>query len=167
MAEDDSAFWRFSLRFYDAPEVQADCLTVQDRDGADVNVVLYLLHRASNGDCLSREGIATIDSEVAAWREEVVRPLRAIRRRLKPRPYPLDPERQESFRNEIKRVELRSEKMQQLFLETLAPPTDRRAGVAEAAKRNLRAYASLIGADGEAPEYRRLSARLMEIARPD
>ena len=34
-------FWRFSLRTYRAPGVQEACLALQDRCGADVNLLLF------------------------------------------------------------------------------------------------------------------------------
>ena len=42
-----SPFWRFSLRIY--PAVADTCLELQDRFGVDVNVLLFLLFAARNG----------------------------------------------------------------------------------------------------------------------
>lgn len=159
----DSAFWAFSLKFYRSEEVQAALLALQDRHGADVNVLLYVLHRAEAGDRLSADTIGRIDAEVAGWRGEVVQALRAIRRRLKPHPFPIEPGRQEELRTEIKRAELNSEKLEQLHLEALDVPADGKADPAEAARTNLDGYATLIGAGPDAPELPLLLSRFDEV----
>ena len=84
-------FWDYSLRFYADPETQAACLDLQDRLGADVNIILYALYRASRGDQLDLGGLRQADQAVAAWRDDVVRPLRQVRRALKPHPHALSP----------------------------------------------------------------------------
>jgi uncharacterized protein (TIGR02444 family) len=73
-------FWDFSLSFYDRPGVAAACLDLQDRLGADVNLVLFALWAALEGpgrialpqwrECMTRTG---------PWREQVIAPLRAAR----------------------------------------------------------------------------------------
>ena len=45
----DSAFWRFSLELYARDGVPAACLALQDREGADVNLVLLALWLGESG----------------------------------------------------------------------------------------------------------------------
>jgi len=141
-------FWPFSLAFYNDAGAQQACIAFQDSHGGDVNVMLYLLFRARDGGAYDTGGVAAVDAAVAPWREEVVRPLRAVRRVLKSCQYLPDGEAQEGFRAKIKKVELDAEKLQQVVLEGNAPPPgmtglDPRA----AASRSLAAYAEMLGTD--------------------
>ena len=76
----DSAFWRFSLRFYALPNVAPACLELQDKAGVDVNLMLFLLFLADNNRTLTRDDVARLDAEIAPWREHVVMPLRDLQR---------------------------------------------------------------------------------------
>ncbi len=81
--EPDNAFWRFSLAFYATPGVAPACLALQDREGLDVNLVLFCCWV---GVALDRAVLAEAEALVAEWRTEVVQKLRAVRRWLKPLP---------------------------------------------------------------------------------
>ncbi|GAB4176294.1 MAG: hypothetical protein OHK0024_13630 [Thalassobaculales bacterium] len=102
--------WAFSLDLYGRPGVAAACLALQDGAGADVNLVLYALWLGLTGRgafdpaCVER---------VAPWREQVVLPLRAVRRALTLR---------DGFRAQVKALELEAERRQQAMLEAAAPP---------------------------------------------
>ena len=76
-------FWQFSLDFYRRDGVAEACLTLQDRLGLDVNILLYAAWLASQGRTASVADFEQVDLLVAPWREEVIRPLRRIRRWLK------------------------------------------------------------------------------------
>ncbi|WP_372398859.1 TIGR02444 family protein [Azospirillum sp. HJ39] len=99
-------FWDFSLAVYGRPGVPAACLALQDRRGVDVNLLLFAawagLECAAglSGDALSR-----IDSAVSGWRDEVVLPLRALRRRAKAE--------DDAFYRRMKAAELEAERVQQ------------------------------------------------------
>lgn len=137
----ESPFWRFSLRFYARPKIAEACLTLQDRAGGDVNVLLFVLYLADHRIKLGAAEIARLDSAVAQWREAVVRPLRALRRSLKPGiefiPGPVS----ETFRAQIKRLELEAEQIEQHRLEEFASSIGTPAGSrTEAAESNLALY---------------------------
>ena len=57
-------FWRFSLAFYGQPGVPALLLPLQDRSGADVNLVLFGLWRAAQRHALSPQEFAALDETV-------------------------------------------------------------------------------------------------------
>ena len=137
----ESPFWRFSLRFYARPHIAEACLMLQDNSGADVNVLLFVLYLADHRKQLSEAEIARLDSAVAQWREAVVRPLRTLRRGLKPGiefiPGPVS----ETFRAQIKRLELESEQIEQHRLEQFASSVGNSADSRmEAAQRNVGLY---------------------------
>ena len=75
-------FWDFSLRFYAQPNVAETCLSLQDKHGVDVNVLLYLLWLANAGKAVPQSELVAIDRHVKVWREDIVIPLRRIRRSI-------------------------------------------------------------------------------------
>lgn len=143
-----SAFWDFSIRFYALPGVAAACIELQDRHGADVNVLLYVLFLAARGRTVTRDDLARIDAAVAGWRREVVVPLRSVRRSLRDPIGGSNPDRAQSLRTEVKRIELEAERIQQETLERLIPTADQGAATrarAEAERANLAAYCAHLG----------------------
>jgi uncharacterized protein (TIGR02444 family) len=114
---DDSPFWRFSLRFYARAKVSAACLALQDEAGVDVNLLLFLLFLAEHQRQVNAEEVAAIDRAVLAWRDSVVRPLRSLRRALKTGIGEISDTVSETFRGQIKRLELESEHIEQSVLE--------------------------------------------------
>src|SRR5947207_526472 len=79
-----SPFWSFSLAIYRKPGVAEACLALQDRHGLDVNLLLAALFAGTAGTALDEDGWALLEATVGAYHREVVRPLRAARRALKP-----------------------------------------------------------------------------------
>jgi len=143
----ESAFWRFSLKFYAKEGVAPACLALQDEGGADVNLLLFLLFLAEGHFLVSAADIARLDAAIAPWREETVNPLRRLRRRLKEDVGAIATSASENFRNQIKKVELEAERLQQVALEskmaTMRPAACETRS--EAARGNLLAYAAMLG----------------------
>ncbi|WP_158625913.1 TIGR02444 family protein [Arsenicitalea aurantiaca] len=160
-APPQGAFWAYSLGFYDDADTQKACLAVQGEAGADVNLVLYMLFRASRGEVLSSEAVAALDAAIAPWREETIVPLRELRTRLKPLGYRPDKAGQERLRAVIKKAELDAEKLEQFALEAEAPPADRTGDPMEAASANLDAYAVRLARPLPEPARERLLARFI------
>lgn len=78
------SFRDFSFTVYTAPEVEEECLILQDDHGVDVNMLLFCAYAAVvAGVVLSAQDLADIDQEVAALRDGVIAPLRTCRRELK------------------------------------------------------------------------------------
>lgn len=125
--------WSFSLWLYAAPGVADACLEAQDRHGADVNLLLWATWLAVLGHDLTQAEAAEAEAVTRPWRDEVVRPLRAVRRRLKSTPDAAT----ESLRRQVKAAELEAEKIQQSMLQNL--PASRRTGgpVADLLRANL------------------------------
>jgi len=141
-------FWDFSLRIYARPEVPPACLALQDDGGADVNLVLFLLYLADSGRMLDSAAIAALDEATRGWREQVVKPLRGVRRLLKDDIGAFSAEATAPLRADVKRVELAAEKLQQFTLQALAPPAS--AGQPaisrrQAAATHLEGYAARCG----------------------
>jgi len=143
-----SPFWRFSLGFYRQPEVAEACIRMQDEAGVDVNLLFYLLWHASLERRLTRAEVERIERQIAPWREQVVAPLRAIRRAIKVPPPAIEAGTAEAYRTKVKGLELEAERLQQEALYDLAQTS--RFGEAagspdEAARANIAAYQAILG----------------------
>lgn len=147
MGTSDSAFWRFSLRFYARDGVAPICLALQDQQGVDVNLFFLLLFLASKQRRLTTVEVQRIDHAAAAWRTRAVQPLRALRRDLKNGVAAMDAQATEALRSEIKRCELHAERLQQEMLERAFPAVSigEASAVHEAATANIAAYGAVIG----------------------
>ena len=145
------AFWDFSLAFYDRPGVSATCISLQDDLDADVSLVLFALWCAQRGCRLGPDDLGRVDQQVGRWRDKVVRPLRSVRRALKPPIPPVNPAATEALRQALLSAELTAERLQQDTMQAAAPPPGS-ADVAAAAQANLACLARYAGiAEGAAP----------------
>jgi uncharacterized protein (TIGR02444 family) len=139
--------WRFSLHFYRQPGVADACIALQDGCGVDVNLLLFLLWLATERRCISPETARTVYARTTPWRDGVVAPLRAIRRRLKDRSALVERGAVETFRTEVKALELESERLQQEALFALAAGLETKecATVDAAARANVAACEHVFG----------------------
>ena len=103
----DNEFWSFSLRTYAAQGVAECALEVQDQMGLDVNVILYASWLAACDRRLTGSHLAALENCVSPWREQVVKPLPALRRQLR------DYLEASDLRESIKSLELKAEQQQQ------------------------------------------------------
>jgi uncharacterized protein (TIGR02444 family) len=135
-------FWRFSLHFYRQPGVADACIALQDGCGVDVNLLLFLLWLADDGQFLSVDEVKKLDDQVRDWRNVTIIPIREVRRKLKGVRTLVEPGKQEAFRNKVKVIELEAERLQQDALYALAQsgPFGKQAGPAAAARGNVSAY---------------------------
>ena len=133
-----SDFWDYSVATYRRPGVAEACLDLQDRGGADVNLLLFCCWLAQRGEGLTDELLNDAVSLSQPWREAVVAPLRRVRRWMKSSEADLD---QAALREAIKACELEAERYQQDRLDALAGaaslPTTESADVKELARRYL------------------------------
>lgn len=80
----EAELWDYSLRVYGLPGVADCCVSLQDRYGCDVNLLLICLWLAETRCVvLATSDLQTLRSFAAAPNENVVRPVRAARRWLK------------------------------------------------------------------------------------
>jgi uncharacterized protein (TIGR02444 family) len=147
-AEDQgSPFWRFSLRFYRQPGVADACIALQDGCGVDVNTLLFLLWLAAARRFVSPGVAQAVCAKATPWRDDVVAPLRAVRRRLKDGSALVERGAAERFRTAIKAIELESERLQQEALFALAAglATEQAPTTEAAAVANVAAYEQVLG----------------------
>lgn len=139
-------FWDFSVRTYDADGVSDACLTLQAEQGVDVNMLLYCCWVASVHGELDREMFDAALQFSRSWAKDVVRPLREVRTRMKHascNDHTVPAESRMQLRENVKRIELEAEKLQQTVLEALAPPAVQQLPASDQlryAAANLRRY---------------------------
>lgn len=99
--------WDYSLATYRLEEVAQSCLALQDNFGMDVNLLLYAAWLAHMERCLSGVHLTGLDALIADWRDDMVKPLRVLRRQLQGLPL------SEDSRSKVKVLELSAEQQQQ------------------------------------------------------
>ncbi|MEP9352251.1 TIGR02444 family protein [Xanthobacter sp. KR7-65] len=147
-----AALWAFALAVYGHPGVGEACLALQDRRGANVPLLLFVLWLgAERGVWLTTGEIEDLGREVEAWHGEIVGVLRALRRRLKGGPLPAPNPPSDALRETIKAAELAAERIEldalaatrRRWIQTTEPSPD-------AAAANLAAILATLG--GPQPE---------------
>ena len=123
----DNPFWDYAVELYRRPGVEGACLELQARHGLDVNLVLLCCWLASRGVAADEPSLGRIAAAAASWQEAFVRPLRAVRRRLKadladPQHDSIPacwPELTSGLRGRLLALEIEGERLEQLFLAAL------------------------------------------------
>jgi uncharacterized protein (TIGR02444 family) len=126
--------WAFALSLYARPLVAEACLALQDQAGVDVMMLLITVFAAIRHHALlTPSEIRDLDDACRPWREQIVRPLRAVRGRLKSGPLPAPGSATEPFRSTIKAAELAAERLQNRLLAECLPlrPPERGAVTAQ------------------------------------
>lgn len=154
----EARFWDFSLAVYGRPGVAPACLALQDRHGLDVNLLLYCGWCGGRGRRLDAGNIAALDDRVAAWRREVVLPLRGVRRWLKTQEAAPDADAQ-PLRDKVKRLELEAERIEQEMLFAAAEEEAKEASPAAAAA-NMALYLGFLGVEPSITDVADLAAVL-------
>jgi len=157
-------FWNFSLETYAAEGVAEACLDLQERRGCDVNVLLFCCWLGASGrPTLTADRLRAILKASEDWQTEIVKPLRAVRRLLKDRPWrEALPETVDATRRLVAEAELAAEHAEQLKLASLYAPAAERERPAEkrlrAAVGNLGVYAVCLGVMPDGADRKAVSA---------
>lgn len=116
-----AGLWDFSRQVYGRPGVEPACLALQDRHGVDVNLLLFCCWVATRGVTLDRQTLTAAEAAVAGWRNQVVRPIRALRRRLKRETEGFPAAAVAALRGQLLEAELQAERLEQQRLEAFLP----------------------------------------------
>jgi len=147
----ENPFWRYSLACYARAGVAAACLSLQDRRGLDVNLLLCCCWAGNRGQALTAGRIEALVAATRDWQGEVVRPLRAVRRWLKGQ------DGASALREAIQAQELEAERLQQhLLWQKLSIPEG--SPVPGLAAGNLRAYLAVMDLDPDAQDLTDLAS---------
>jgi uncharacterized protein (TIGR02444 family) len=129
--------WTFALQIYDEPNVADACLRLQTEAGVDVMLLLVAAFAAAElGLHLDAADVEAMDAACHPWREQIVRPLRALRVTLKTGPAPAPSAASEHLRAAIKASELAAERLQNTLLTQWLRQKDRNAGARRPATRD-------------------------------
>lgn len=101
------AFWQFSLETYAIEKVKTTCLALQDRHGADINMLLLAIWLDTLGYTLSDGALEALIDVSRLWQQEKLIPLRAKRNALR--------KNTAAYRDALE-IELRMEKEEQAAL---------------------------------------------------
>ena len=116
------SFWDFSVRTYRTTGVSEACLSLQNDQGADVNMLLYCCWVGAAAGPFDDELFSRASEYSARWAENVVIPLREARSWMKHTGCTAEPTPTEDcmqLREQVKTVEFAAEKMQQHVLESM------------------------------------------------
>jgi uncharacterized protein (TIGR02444 family) len=116
-----SAIWDWALEAYAQPGVPQACLVLQDEHGQNTSFLLWAVYAEVRDPALLARGAAA----ARAWDAVALKPLRDVRRGLKPPLSPFPDAARRTLREEVKALELAAER---LLLETLAELGDRQGG---------------------------------------
>ncbi len=112
------SLWDWTLAAYAQAGVPDATLVLQDAHGQNTAYLLWAVWAEGPDAEALRQGAAA----ARAWDEAVLKPIRAVRRTLKPAFPPVDDGAREGLREDVKAVELRAERVLMETLETLASP---------------------------------------------
>ena len=146
--ESGRALWHYSLDLYAKPGVSSALIGLQNRRGADVNLLLLCCFAATSG-CgrLSGEELRRLDAAIKTWRDEVTRPLRKVRERIKGTTELWGLDGAADVRGQVLGAEIESERVCQGILQRLAPAPGHTAGGREDASASIEAYFDLLGTE--------------------
>lgn len=147
MARSLHPFWRFSLRAYRAPGMQAACLALQEDCGADVNLLLLCGWLGRSGRSIDKRRLREAMRCVRTWQSEVIAPVRHSRQAIKRKP-PRDADLAQKLRRQVLALELELEFVEQAMLAELVArwPAPMRSTAPEVAiTANLARYLALLG----------------------
>jgi uncharacterized protein (TIGR02444 family) len=109
------------LELYAEPGIPGALLGLQDSYTLDVPFYLAVLHAVKTDHHVTAKAISALYAEIQQWREEVVIPLRAVRKTLKLHSWATRFENTGAFRQTIKSAELNAERIEVMVLEKLIP----------------------------------------------
>jgi uncharacterized protein (TIGR02444 family) len=121
-ADLDAESWAFALEVYARPGVADACLKLQNEARVDVLMLLVAAFAAVRLRLLLTPAeITELDNTCRPWREQIIRPLRAIRTGLKTGPAPAPSNQTDELRSKVKAIELDAERLQNRLLAACLP----------------------------------------------
>lgn len=143
----DNPFWDYSLNLYGRPGIAELCIDLQDRYGANVNLLLFACWVGCRGRQLDGNSLRAALAEISDWNKRITQPLRTRRLALDPAATGAAQEKQRLLAEELS---AEKEEQARLFnwygahrasLEIVAPD--------QAIGQNLALYLTTLGASGD------------------
>lgn len=154
----DNPFWDYSLNLYRRPGIAQLCIDLQDRYGANVNLLLFACWVGNRGRQLDGSKLRAVRAEISDWHTRVTQPLRTRRRALDPAGAGTAREKQRLLAEELDAEQEEQTRLRNWYDAhsaslPVSPPE-------EAIVQNLMRYLAMLGADGEPPQL--LAATALE-----
>jgi len=158
--------WDFVLKYYGRKGVSEALIGLQDNQGIDVNMLLFLAWMAARGKCLAADDVKFVSTTSHAWQRSVVVPIRTVRRLLKENAPLVPAEAAAAFRKKVQAIELEGEQLQ---LNAMAALVDRlkaadAASPEDAARRNIKTFEAVAGKNFPPAIVDGLARALVEVA---
>lgn len=150
--------WDFAVSTYRRAGVAECCLRLQDRAGADVNMLLTAAWLAGQGKCWPHNQVRQLIARCKEWRERCVLPLRDVRRYLTAHPL-YEKAKALELDAEIHQLHVLQETLQSMHLENQDKP------LADALSVNLHIYFECLAQDRAAIANDDLRALIAELSR--
>lgn len=135
MNNNQLSLWDFACNYYRQPKVQSACLRLQDEQGWNVPLLLFCCWAADRYGALSTEQIQHAKNLADGFSRYTTEPLRQIRQNMKSvdnNRWPVNHVRWQKLRQDIKDIELESEKILLNALELPYKNDQQRSGTLEA-----------------------------------
>lgn len=114
-----SDLWQFSLATYARADVANHCLYLQDRWGANVNIMLWLEWLERQGLQSNAQTIVHAEIRIGAWHRSLIEPMRQLRRELAAQltvEKEVEKELMDATYQQLKNAELHVEQVEQTLL---------------------------------------------------
>jgi len=154
--------WEFTLSVYRREGVSQACIGLQDRLGLDVNFLLLALYAGTHGFPLEARQWEQLEALAKPWRENVIHPLRRLRRWLKEQ-HSLPAHYVDPIRRAVLAQEIESEGMQQRLMWATSPVPSGAPSLPCAA-RNLAAYCAFSKVTAKAGDLDALATLLLQAS---
>lgn len=140
----DSDFWNNSVQLFQIPEVEHQCLSLQNNYNADVNILLCCCWAGEQAIELNANDIQSLIETSQPWQTTIIKPLRDTRKLMKQNVMAIPGKMSADTIDKLREMELNAEHMAQLALEKvikeLQPSTTDDISAIEFATQNCLRY---------------------------
>ncbi|MCP4597321.1 TIGR02444 family protein [Neptuniibacter sp.] len=133
--------WDFALEFYQQPEIEAFCLSLQEQYGLSINRLIFSSWCGCKGLRLRQNNFS---GEAAEWQNEITHPLRAVRYKVR--------EQKEQFPGcyqKLRQAELACEQVELALLYDISKGLEKAQANAQLVEANLHSYLKSEGLEGK------------------
>jgi len=119
----NSELWNYSTQIWALPEVEANCLALQNDFDANINMLFYCCWVGSKNLCLSDDDLQILIDTIQPW-QTIIKPLRESRKMMQQQAIAMPADLKDNTINNMSEMELNAEHMAQIALEKVLKPSD-------------------------------------------
>jgi uncharacterized protein (TIGR02444 family) len=157
--------WDFVLNYYGRKGVSEALIGLQDSQGIDVNMLLFLMWMSAQKKSVAADDIKVVSDTSHPWQRSVVVPIRAVRRLLKDNAPLVAADAVAAFRKKVQAIELEGEQLQLNAMAGLAARLNPVTAATQesAARQNIKAFESAAAKTFPAAAVDTLAGALVEV----